>query len=653
MWPLMNGDAPAARAPAVLPGLLALISAALFVLVVSCLPVEILAGAGHDDAWFWHRAESIVKGHWLGPYDEMTLMKGAGYPLFLAAGHALGLSVMTAQALLYSVACLLLGAAIYRINGRPWWVLLMLLALQWHPAALSWSRVIRDNIVAAQVLLALAALLHCLCAIRAGKHGRWWAALCGWTLAWLWLTREDGDWVLPGLLVLVLGFAWQVRQDRPRRRQLAMGALAALLAFASPLALVAMANQGKYGVFVTNDFRGGAFGDAMAALQRVRVGEPVAYVPVPGAVREAVYIASPGFARLRSKLEADGQSWRQPDCGDQQQNCGDYGAGAWPWALRAAVASIGAYADAPAAEAFYRQLADEVAGACDEGRLDCVRGALGLMPAMTDGQWRSLPSHMGRAVSLLTWQGRRDGWGGGHMKVPAVSPMWMFVGRPRVLEDERLLGDLVAGWYHGRDGGWIRLACDDERGVAPVARMPSQDVAAHFNDPMAQASRFEVVVPAIEGCALESIQGTDRARFSEIADMRRDFAFESGHLHIDKLRTGIPQSAQAHPAARTVRAWISRIHAFALPWLAGAGLVAFAWVTARAVRRRRLERGWLLAAAAWTLVGARLLLLVLVEASAFPAIRIHYMQPAFPLLTLAALASMGLLWQARGRRNRH
>src|SRR5690606_37316120 len=139
---------------------------------VSCLPVEILAGAGHDDAWFWHRAESIVKGHWLGPYDEMTLMKGAGYPLFLAAGHALGLSVMTAQALLYSVACLLLGAAIYRINGRPWWVLLMLLALQWHPAALSWSRVIRDNIVAAQVLLALAALLHCLCAIRAGKHGR-------------------------------------------------------------------------------------------------------------------------------------------------------------------------------------------------------------------------------------------------------------------------------------------------------------------------------------------------------------------------------------------------------------------------------------------------------------------------------------------------
>src|SRR5690606_36518456 len=138
---------------------IALASSSLFVLLVHQLPVSILAATSYDDAWFWLRAEHIAAGHWLGPFDQLTLIKGPGYPLFLAANHLLGVSATTMQAVLYAAACQLLGAAVHRVCGRSRLVLLLVLAPQWHPAPLSWDRVIRDNIGAAQILLMLACLL--------------------------------------------------------------------------------------------------------------------------------------------------------------------------------------------------------------------------------------------------------------------------------------------------------------------------------------------------------------------------------------------------------------------------------------------------------------------------------------------------------------
>lgn len=647
----MSADHAGPLAGARLPVLLALVSAALYIVVASNLPLEVLAGAGHDDAWFWRRAQSIVDGHWMGRYDQMTLMKGSGYPLFLAASHALGLSVMTAQALLYAFACLLLGSAIHRVTGRPWLALLLLLAVQWHPAAMSWSRVLRDNIVAAQVLLLLAALVHVMHALRAGKRGWGWAALAGWTLAWLWLTREDGIWVVPGVLLLAMATAWQARGDARRQRTCVVAALAGLMACMVPLGLVATTNLVKYGIFVTNDFRGGAFNDAMAALQRVRVGDPVAYVPVPRKVREAVYAVSPAFARLGPYLEKDNQSWKRPPCTDLSHRapggepCGDYAAGAWPWVLRSASASVGAYVDAPTAEAFYRQIALELGSACGEGRLECVGGVIDLMPAVTPAQWRTLPARLGKAASMLLWQGRRDGWGGGHLGTPAAFPMWTFVGRPAVLERPDRLGDRVAGWFHDPDGAWIALACDGADRTTAVPRVPSPDVAAHFGDRAAHSSRFAVVVPAPGDCAFESTAGAGRVRLADVSDARRGFTLGSGRLQIDAVRLGIPPSAQAHPTPRRLRAGISRLHATLLPWLGGVGLVAFAWLSVHAIRQRRIDLPWLLAAAAWTLIGARMALLILVDISAFPALHIHYVQPVFPLLSLAAWLSIALLVQ--------
>jgi hypothetical protein len=50
--------------------------------------VYALGSAGHDDHLFIQLAEYLVNGDWLGPYNQLTLAKGAAYPLFIAARSA-------------------------------------------------------------------------------------------------------------------------------------------------------------------------------------------------------------------------------------------------------------------------------------------------------------------------------------------------------------------------------------------------------------------------------------------------------------------------------------------------------------------------------------------------------------------------------------
>lgn len=624
-----------------LPAMAVALSSLLLVALVSQLPVALLADAHYDDGWFWQRAESIVAGQWLGGYDHLTLVKGVGYPLFLAASHLSGLSVSASQAILYAGACLLLGSAVQRMAGRPWLSVLVVVALQWHPAAMAWSRVLRDDIGAAQVLVVLACLLHFLMSLREGRRNGWpWAVMAGLALGWLWTTREDGAWVVPGVaLLLVAGGAWAWRSGRGRLKP-GIGVALVALSFAGWLALVAGMNQARYGVFLTVETREGAYVDALSALQRVRVGDPVPFVPVPAKVREAVYAASPAFARLRPRLEEPGAPWMSNGCRLYPHSCGDYAGGWFMWALRDAAAATGAHASAPAAGAFYRQLADEVDAACADGRLACAQPLVGRVPPITGAQWRSLPGHLASALSLLTWQGVGEGTTESHVASLRARPMWEFLGTPRVPDPADTLGTRASGWFHGARPGWLRLWCPPPLGSRAIERMPSPDIARHFNDPDAGQSRFAIAVPDAAGCAIALDSGEGAVALQDVGGKGRGFTLGGARLHFDSIHEGIPVDAEASMALRWVRHWIGLAYGAVLPWLAVAGLLAFAWMTLRALRLRRLEPMYLLAAAAWCLVAGRVGLLVLVELSAFPALKVHYMQPAFPLLLLAAIASI-------------
>lgn len=623
--------------------MLAFLAALLFVVLLAYLPVAIFSGAGHDDAWFWLRAQTIVAGNWLGEYNQYTLMKGVGYPLFLALNHGVGASLSFSQALLYAVACLLLGHAVFRVTGNAWFALLLLLLMLWHPMTMTWERVIRDNIYAAQTLLVIGCMLHFLFDARSRKASVAWAAMTGWMLAWLWSTREDGVWILPGVAILVLARLLQARRLDGEARRLSVGGVAMAAAFCLLLGLVATANWAKYGRFETVDLKGGGFGDALSALQSVRAGEQIAYVPVSASMRAAVYPISPTFSRLEPYLEGVGRHWTDPGCRLYAQACGDYAGGWFLWVLRDAVAETGGYESPQAANAFYRAIATEIKHACADGVIDCSAKGIGLMPAVTRAQWRELPARLRKGATMAAWSDVSGQALRSHGSKSMTGDMWRFVGSPRVRSTRGLSGRSVRGWFYAQEGTWLRIRCRSSGYAREVERRESPDIAAHFADPSAHNRRFDIDFPPASDCVLEAGSGNTYVHVVDIADLRQprmSLLVGDGTLYVDAVGDGVDVDAVSPGAALAWKQGIDRAYGVFMPWLAMAGALAFLLAAVIALIRRTFEPLFVLACAAWALVACRIVLLSLVDISSFPALNIQYMQPAFPLLVLGAVSSL-------------
>jgi hypothetical protein len=71
---------------------------AILVFVNTRITVDTLAG--HDDGLFMTIGRHLSQGQWLGPFNQYTLMKGPGYPAFLAVANWFGLPLTLAHVLL-------------------------------------------------------------------------------------------------------------------------------------------------------------------------------------------------------------------------------------------------------------------------------------------------------------------------------------------------------------------------------------------------------------------------------------------------------------------------------------------------------------------------------------------------------------------------
>ena len=120
-------------------------------------PAEVWAGAGADDLLFVRLARSLISGHWLGHFDELTLVKGVGYPSFIALSFALGVPLKVAETSVYLVVC---GVSTFCVSrwARSYVVgSVLFVFLAFNPALLSesMSRVVRENFYLTLSLTAL------------------------------------------------------------------------------------------------------------------------------------------------------------------------------------------------------------------------------------------------------------------------------------------------------------------------------------------------------------------------------------------------------------------------------------------------------------------------------------------------------------------
>ena len=348
----------------------------------------------YDDLLFLRMSSYLGKLQWLGPYDELTLAKGAAYPLFILISRMTFLPLKLTEQAFYLASALSFVLAANKIWKSRGGAVVCFAILALNPTA--WAapvggRIVREGLYSSLVLLLLALSIR-IFAVQASPAVRGDLVAkrrdliaLGVAAAAFWLTREEGVWLIPALAIPIC--YWVVNNRKSMRDPVIFGHLALpVLCFAAIVFAVNATNWAVYGVFRNNDFRSADFQGAYGALSRITHDHWERFVVFPKDARMRAYKVSPAAAELREFFEGDGSmAWRRTSCEQTERaDCPEILSGWFMWALREAAAKAGHYRSAPESQAFYVRLAREVNEGCDKGLIPCSSKRETLAPP-----WRS------------------------------------------------------------------------------------------------------------------------------------------------------------------------------------------------------------------------------------------------------------------------
>lgn len=361
----------------------------LIVLFFSLFKLFLLSGqqlyalgyAAYDDRLFVDLANNLLKLNWLGEYGKLTLVKGPGYPIWIAFNFILGIPLLFSQNLLYILACIALILALRPLFSKKYYLLLIIfLLLLFNPTSFSSevaTRVFREGIYATLTLFIVAFSIGVL--TRRNKPVKniiLWIASLSVFLSFFWITREEGIGIMPFLVPILLFTAFKLWREKKDQWKLKIKLLAVpfVILYISILS-VSSINYFKYGIFDVVEFKNSEFLEAYGSLIRVKEKNWTQYVPVTKETRMKIYKVSPAFKKLEPFLEGDlGKGWAQnaPDWMEKKSPDQIYG-GWFMWAFRDAVASVGYYKNSKDTMDYYRQLSAEINNACEKKEFDCLK----------------------------------------------------------------------------------------------------------------------------------------------------------------------------------------------------------------------------------------------------------------------------------------
>jgi hypothetical protein len=598
-----------------------------------------------DDRLFMELASHLTRGQWLGPYNHLTLVKMPFYSMWVAASFGVGLPLLFGEQLLYALACWALVRAVRPVLLSRFWRLILFGVLLWSPWSFAdqcMTRAAREGIYPALTILVFAGAAGLSLRFRAPLPAlSRWVVLLGFSGAAMWLTREEGVWIVPMVAVtLAAGIQRPVQW-----RRACVATLGALAIGSSVAGFVLWKNWRHYGMAVLAEETGGAFTKAYRAMVRVRPAVWRRSLPLPRDVRQRLYSVSPSLAKLKDDIEGPRQAgWIGISCGSYGL-CDDIGAGAIHFALRDAAARLGLLRTGPEANQFWLRVADEINAACAAGRLDCEPNRLGnaVVTGWRHEHWQPMLEALAAgviALSRLTGVAPRP-----TASVGPLPDLEIF----RDMTRERLAGldaqvrtIRVSGWVLASNGEPLEVGLVTPSGPSEgfsVQRRPRPDLAGILSPADARGGvnedfGFTVRGYCPTGCSLV-VSRTERGK--ELARIPLDGStpqLKDLKVGIDEITPEPSLPRQERLDARRLE-WLDNVSAAYRALIPSMGLLAVAaWILTGLLSIRR-RQGWALwVTATGALVGclSRIFLLAVVSAIAFPAINVLYICPAAPLL---------------------
>lgn len=380
-------------------------------ILVSNIPITPYPNQAYDDGMMVEMAKSIRAGNWLGEYTSNTLVKGPIFPFLLAVINYFGFSYINTMNLIYTIACIYFIYILKDVFRTKKSLLAIYIVLLFNPVSYAWwtlQRVYRNGITLAQVLFIIGSLFA-MYQRRNEKASKMlpYAIIGGIALATLWLTREDGIWILPFTIVVIMVTLISILIQSLKKKEKKIdwknftkkGIVTILPIFIlmGSLHIVRTINYFTYGVYEYNEINDGYFGKVIKIIYSVETDEDIQYVTATRKKLNMLYEYSETLNSIKPQLEASMDAWDYNDRnpGDTQVEDGWF----W-WALKEAGEKANVYENAKTANEFYKNIYDEISKAIQEGKIQTQM----TMPSNLMSPWKGkyiieLPKTMAR----MTW----------------------------------------------------------------------------------------------------------------------------------------------------------------------------------------------------------------------------------------------------------
>ncbi|WP_159721126.1 hypothetical protein [Enterococcus sp. CSURQ0835] len=322
------------------------------------------ADASFDDQLFLNYCTHLLKGEWLGPYNNTTLAKGISYAGFMYLGNELHLPYPWLLGSVNFAASVAASCAFYAVYKRRWVQGVVYLFFLYSPLTLTAeyaTRIYRNALVGSTVTFLIAGMIGLYATRASVKKMLPWLLLVTGVLPIFWYLREDSLWLLPFLGVGLFLTGLKILLADKRRIMAVLMLSLPFLSLAATTQLIKAQNEKHYGIALVNDRTQGAFGRLMERLIRIKTAErDDAKVWVSKAQLKKATAVSPTLRKLDLDWIYHGSPWSSGE---------DIAGDIIFWALRDTATRAGLYQDARSTENFWHQVVTELDRGYEQGQL--------------------------------------------------------------------------------------------------------------------------------------------------------------------------------------------------------------------------------------------------------------------------------------------
>ena len=367
---------------------------AVFIILIS-LRIWLITGipmvfsyAPHDDLYFAKAADYILHGQWMGPYGNMTLIKGPFYSFFMIFSFFTGLPLLFNETMFYITACIVMYFAIAPLIKNRWWRFLLFGLLLFSPASLAIAiniRVWRGFVYYSLTLFVIAFSVGLVLRVdRKLSSMICWACGLGLSMGAFMLTREEGVWIYPMLLLLLVSCVAVIWYGNMEHKWLRSAIVfCSIIIWYIPILTVSYLNYSHYGFWGYSETLDNDFNRVINTLGRIKTDVWYPYSSVTRESLDQAYAVSPLMAKLKPAIDASWDGWLfhsdnaiagSPDWYRERyfvKSARQIGSGHFLWLFRDVLKSNGYYSSGRYPLEYLKALADQLQTACDSAVLEC------------------------------------------------------------------------------------------------------------------------------------------------------------------------------------------------------------------------------------------------------------------------------------------